>query len=262
MNEHQASRTLVKSPPELWAECSDASSLTKHLDQFGEIKITKLDPETAVAWEGDRVSGTVRLEPSGWGTRVTLTAALDEDPAPEGEDEPAPAPTVVETPPAAVASVPPPSQFPPPEPSPESSARPESDPPPGVALTGPPSRARGLLARLLGLLGPRREPPPGPPAPSLSGPEPAPEAPPPEPEFDAPPELQAPEPAETEGRSIFLLPDRGDLEQPHPEEPVVDEPEPSRPESPVVTALNDAEAALVAALDSLGQAHHRPFSRA
>jgi hypothetical protein len=289
MNEHQASRTLVKSPPELWAECSDASSLTKHLDQFGEIKITKLDPETAVAWEGDRVSGTVRLEPSGWGTRVTLTAALDEDPAPEGEDEPNPAPTVVQTPPEAVASVPPPS-FPPPEFSappqssappesaapPESSAPPESDPPPSVALTGPPTRGRGLFARLLSFLGPRREPPPGPPAPSLSGPEPVDEPPaPPEPELEAPgpeldtpPELHAPEPAETEGRSIFLLPERVDLEQSHPEpvadasEPAVDEPEPSRPESPVVAALNDAEAALVAALDSLGQAHHRPFSRA
>ena len=42
--------------------------------RFGEIRITRLEPETAVAWEGERASGTVRLEPSGWGTRVTLTA--------------------------------------------------------------------------------------------------------------------------------------------------------------------------------------------
>jgi hypothetical protein len=74
MTIHQASRTLLKSPPELWAECSDATSLMRHLDSFGEIRITRLEPETAVAWEGDTVSGTVRLEPSGWGTRVTLTA--------------------------------------------------------------------------------------------------------------------------------------------------------------------------------------------
>src|SRR5437764_6916523 len=65
MNQHEVSRTLVKSQPELWAELSDPSSLARHLDQFGEIRITRLEPETTVAWEGQRVSGTVRLEPSG-----------------------------------------------------------------------------------------------------------------------------------------------------------------------------------------------------
>src|ERR1022692_2599558 len=74
MTEHEASRTLVKSPPELWAECSDAASLARHLGQFGDIRITRLEPETAVAWEGEGASGTVKLEPSGWGTRVILTA--------------------------------------------------------------------------------------------------------------------------------------------------------------------------------------------
>ena len=78
MTEHEASRTLVKSPPELWAECSEAGSLARHLGQFGEIRITKLEPETAVAWEGEEVSGTVRFEPSGWGTRVILTARATE----------------------------------------------------------------------------------------------------------------------------------------------------------------------------------------
>ncbi len=88
MTEHEASRTLVKSPPELWAECSDAASLARHLGQFGEIRITRLEPETAVAWEGERASGTVRLEPSGWGTRVVLTAqAASEDLASAGVDE-------------------------------------------------------------------------------------------------------------------------------------------------------------------------------
>ena len=74
MDEHQASRTLVKSPPELWMACSDQESLARHLSSFGEIRITRLDPETAVAWEGDAACGTVRIEPSGWGTKVTLTA--------------------------------------------------------------------------------------------------------------------------------------------------------------------------------------------
>ena len=74
MSEPTAHRTLVKSPPELWAEVSDAESLAKHLGEFGEIRITRLEPETTVVWEGERASGTVELEPSGWGTKVTLTA--------------------------------------------------------------------------------------------------------------------------------------------------------------------------------------------
>ena len=77
MTELQASRTLVKSPPELWAECSDAASLARHLDRFGEIRITRLEPETAVAWEGERARGTVRIEPAGWGTKVILTAVAE-----------------------------------------------------------------------------------------------------------------------------------------------------------------------------------------
>ena len=64
MTELQASRTLVKSPPELWAECSDAASLARHLGQFREIQITRLEPETAVAWENERARGTVRIEPA------------------------------------------------------------------------------------------------------------------------------------------------------------------------------------------------------
>jgi hypothetical protein len=93
MSDQQASRTLVKSAPELWAECSDAASLAKHLGAFGEIRITKLEPETAVAWEGDAARGTVRLEPSGWGTRVVLTADSDlpaQESYAEPELEPAP----------------------------------------------------------------------------------------------------------------------------------------------------------------------------
>ena len=77
-----AQRTLVKSPPELWSEVSDASALAKHLGAFGEIRITRIEAETTVAWEGERASGTVELEPSGWGTRVTITAE-PAAPAPE-----------------------------------------------------------------------------------------------------------------------------------------------------------------------------------
>jgi hypothetical protein len=97
MTMHEASRTLVKSSPELWAECSDGESLSRHLGAFGEIRITKLEPETAVAWEGEDVRGTVTLEPSGWGTRVVLTATVEASEAEvEAESAAADAP---ETPP-------------------------------------------------------------------------------------------------------------------------------------------------------------------
>ncbi len=99
MTEHEVSRTLVKSPPELWAELSDAASLARHLDPFGEIRITRLEPETAVAWEGERASGTVRIEPSGWGTRVILkaTAGAEEVVADRaGEEVTDPVPVVSE----------------------------------------------------------------------------------------------------------------------------------------------------------------------
>jgi hypothetical protein len=69
-------RTLVKSPPELWAEISDEAALGRRLEPFGEIRITRAEPESTVAWEGDRARGTVSLEPSGWGTKVTLAAEV------------------------------------------------------------------------------------------------------------------------------------------------------------------------------------------
>ncbi len=67
-------RTLVKSPPELWADLSNPETLARRLGEFGEIRITHLVPERTVAWEGERASGTVEIEPSGWGTKVRLTA--------------------------------------------------------------------------------------------------------------------------------------------------------------------------------------------
>src|SRR5215203_4036443 len=88
----EAKRTLVKSPPELWAELSDMSALARHLGEFGEIRITRTEPESVVECEGDLASGFVRLEPSGWGTKVTLTALpVMSDPPPPA---PGPAPEV------------------------------------------------------------------------------------------------------------------------------------------------------------------------
>ena len=88
MQDLTAKRTLVKSQPELWEELSELERLAKHLGAFGEIKITKLEPEHTVAWEGKRACGTVSIEPSGWGTKVTLTAELVEDGDPPEQEEP------------------------------------------------------------------------------------------------------------------------------------------------------------------------------
>lgn len=74
MQQSTATRRLVKSPPELWAEISDEASLSRHLARFGDIRITRVSAETTVAWEGDRVSGTVQLGQAGLGTKVVLTA--------------------------------------------------------------------------------------------------------------------------------------------------------------------------------------------
>src|SRR5919202_5830885 len=95
-----ANRTLVKSPPELWEELSEVDGLMKHFGAFGEIKITKLEPEHTVAWEGEHASGTVSIEPCGWGTKVTLHAELPDEPEPEEPvaDEPVAEEPVAEEP--------------------------------------------------------------------------------------------------------------------------------------------------------------------
>ncbi|HVW18435.1 MAG TPA: hypothetical protein VHB30_09315, partial [Solirubrobacteraceae bacterium] len=84
----------MKSPPELWAEISDATSLARHLGELGEIRITRVEPETTIDWEADRATGSVSIAASGWGTRVTLVAEPTEPPEPpaasEAEPEPEP----------------------------------------------------------------------------------------------------------------------------------------------------------------------------
>lgn len=70
----EVSRTLVKSPPELWAElegeCLSAA--------VGEVEIEPTEPERELSWRGSGATGTARLEPSSWGTKVTLTAEVEE----------------------------------------------------------------------------------------------------------------------------------------------------------------------------------------
>jgi hypothetical protein len=73
----EVQRTLVKSPPELWAELSDPALLARHLGELGEIRITRVEPERTVEWEAENTNGTVQIKPSGWGTRVTLTVTRE-----------------------------------------------------------------------------------------------------------------------------------------------------------------------------------------
>ena len=100
----EVQRTLVKSPPELWAEISDPESLARHLGEFGEIRITRVEPEQRVEWQAGDTSGSVVIKPSGWGTKVKLTVKRElaeahrerrdrsrrASPRPEPEPEPDP----------------------------------------------------------------------------------------------------------------------------------------------------------------------------
>ena len=86
----EVKRTLVKSGPELWAEVADGAAMGRHLGPFGSVRITHAEPERLVEWEGYRARGAVRLEPSGFGTRVSLaaqTAPATSAPEPEGAPE-------------------------------------------------------------------------------------------------------------------------------------------------------------------------------
>jgi hypothetical protein len=244
MPEPRAQRTLVKSPPELWAEISDVSTLARHLGEFGDIRITRLEAETTVVWEGDRACGTVKLEPSGWGTKVTITAAAVE--APEPEPEPAAvaaeqegtgdAPTEVvalEDEPEVVAAL---------ELEPEVVAEPVAEPvTESIALVpAEPQGRRRLLARLF-----RRRA-------VVAAPEPA---------------AIEPEPVKPDPEPVAVVPEPERVAEPEPEpepEAVAVEPEPDPPAvEPEPERFDDArvEAVLVSVLDDLGSAHHRPFSR-
>ena len=231
--EHKASRTIVKSPPELWAECSVAQSLARHLGEFGEIRITRLEPETTVAWEGEHASGTVRLEPSGWGTQVTLTATPIVAAVPEPAVEPEPEP-VLEPEPVAVATEEPEAEIVEKVEEPHDAG--ESDEDDGEDASEHLPRWQ-VFARLWGRLGRKSH------------------------DADDEPrdEHEASEDAEEAGKPVDEEPELAEAvaESEPVEEPVDVDEEPAE----TVVAL-DHQALLVGALDSLGQAHHRPFSRA
>ncbi|MGA8363152.1 MAG: hypothetical protein WB709_01380 [Solirubrobacteraceae bacterium] len=234
-------RTLVKSPPELWAELSDPATLARHLGELGEIQIVRTEPDRAVDWEaaatdGAQASGRVEIEPSGWGTKVTLSAsrmvvepALEPGPEPEVALE---AETEAEVALEAEAE---------PEVALEAKAEPEvaleaeteaveviAEPEPEPQIIEPEPR-QGFFARFF-----RRR--------RQRDPEPEPE-PIIEPEPTAEPE---PEPAAAT-----------EIDEPKSEE--------SSPEPDISAELAELEeqttAVLTGVLDRLGAAHHRPFSR-
>lgn len=64
----------MKSPPELWAEL-EGDGLARAV---GEVTVRATDHERRLVWEGPDTRGTAVLEAAGWGTKVTLTAELEE----------------------------------------------------------------------------------------------------------------------------------------------------------------------------------------
>ena len=238
---------MVKSPPELWAELSEVEGLERHLGEFGEITITRAEPETTVAWEGENASGTVELEPTGWGTKVTITAEVAEaESAPESPViEPDPEPVTVASDPVPAAVEPDPGPFDP-EPDP-------FDPEPV-----PEPKRRGFFSRWL--FRERRDAMPAHPAHSLG-------------EFPEEPEAQLP--------AWSAQDSQAEPEPVTPPEPVADvlsataddefefefsirrgdEPAEAEEVSLAPLAPERAKEVLETALENLGQAHHRPFSR-
>jgi hypothetical protein len=242
-------RRLVKSSPELWAELSDPESLARRLGELGEIRITRTLPETAVAWEAERATGIVEIEPSGWGTRVSLSASPTA--APEPEPPPAPPPPALLPPPATIETkvrivgeeerrieipVAPPEPVEPLEPP--APARP-------LAVEAEPASRSRRFGRLL-----RRRP-----AEPLAEPEP-PLAPEPEPE-PRPPEPPPP-PDVVTLRVVHAVCATRVPERPAPPPAP---PPPAPVPDPDALQGDDLRAVLDRVLDDLGAAHHRPFSR-
>jgi hypothetical protein len=228
----EVQRTLVKSPPELWAELSDPAALARHLAELGEIRIVEAKPEQSVQWEAKDAKGRAELQPSGWGTKVTLAITREMPESPRADDpEPAePACSIEQADPVVEAET---GSEPEPEVRPELEVRPEPEvaPEPRVEL----EPRLGFFARLF-----RRRARTEPVRAAASEPRAA-----AEPEITAAPDVEA-----------EVAPAR--------------QAEPDQPNEDLAAELAAAEEAIAAAstellsavLDRLGSAHHRPFSRA
>jgi hypothetical protein len=266
----EVQRTLVKSPPELWAELSDPTALARHLGELGEIRIVRTEPERTVEWATENTTGTVSIKPSGWGTKVTLSVTCETaetvaeltttaEPEPSADVEPEPE-SSVDAGREADAS----------EPEPALSPEPDGEAPASevelTAETEPaPEPRRGFFARLFG----RRRSPSPEPAPSIevaSG----------EHQMDGPvPEAQAARaPGQPDAFAAVrqaLSPEAFAAVHPFAPPAAATEPAPIDDISAELMAAEEVTAEQVSAeevtavltgvLDRLGAAHHRPFSR-
>ncbi len=220
----EVQRTLVKSPPELWAELSDPAALARHLGELGEIRIVETKPEERVEWETDGATGKVLIKPSGWGTKVTLSITREiVEPAVE---EPETEEPQAEQTPAAVDVVPGVAE---PESNETEAKEPETEPE-ATEATKP---RRSFFSRLF-----RRRSQP-----------------------DAEP-LALAEPIAVSELAVPEMPPETTAETPSEAalEPSADISAELREAEE--TATDEITAILTAVLDRLGAAHHRPFSRA
>ncbi len=284
----EVQRTLVKSPPELWAELSDPAALARHLGELGEIRIVRTEPESTVEWAAENTTGTVSIKPSGWGTKVTLSVTRETPGAQPAVAEPADESPAALEPPAAPELAPEPEPEPEPvaavEPSPAEALEPEPVPDPEPepaaevatepATTVEPEPRRGFFARLFGRRSaPRAVAAPEPAAVEAEAPEAAaaeqPDA------FTAVREALAPEAFASSHVFAAAPPERDAREAPLEQEASGGQEAPGEPSWDISAELMAAEgvaaeqvsaeevtAVLTAVLDRLGAAHHRPFSRA
>jgi hypothetical protein len=81
-------RTLGRGGASVGRARRQGSARRGRISSHAAIRSTGCEPETTVAWEGDRASGTVRLAAAGPGTTVTLSASSRASPA--GQAPPAP----------------------------------------------------------------------------------------------------------------------------------------------------------------------------
>jgi hypothetical protein len=290
----EVQRTLVKSPPELWAELSDPETLARHLGELGEIRITRTKPEERVEWEAGSTRGTVVIKPSGWGTKVTLSVTRDIEVVAEPTEEPLPESasaeeTAVEVGPTAeaphaqdpIAVVPPADQ-----PAAESATdveESEPDVPSAEAEQDKPEQEqeqeprRGFFARLFGRRRPLRPEDTEQPATEASldestSSEPSSETATPDtdgPEVAADTAVKPSTQVVEETKQGPSQPSAAPQAQEPAEQPEPAAEPPSEPAADLSAELAQAEevaaeevkAVLTAVLDRLGAAHHRPFSR-
>jgi hypothetical protein len=260
----EVQRTLVKSPPELWAELSDPDALARHLGELGEIRIVRAEPESTVEWTAGEITGTVSIKPSGWGTKVTLS--VNREPAervPESgpvAEAVAEAEATAEAEPAAEAEATAEAAPTEPEAEPEAApAQPEREP------------RRGFFARLFGRrrrtepLASSEETVAAALSADTAGDRAAPAQSPAQPDaFAAVRQALAPE-VFTTAHPFAALPDV----KPAPEPPAIEREAQAEQVENISAELLAAEevtaeevtAVLTAVLDRLGAAHHRPFSR-